>query len=72
MEHAMKVLERIVDRMRREILELRLNQLYSASIDREKAYDRIAREVVYWYLRKWAVSEKFVRLLMEMYVGCQH
>ncbi|XP_066964344.1 uncharacterized protein [Macrobrachium rosenbergii] len=42
-------------------------ELYCAFIDLEKAYDRIPREVMLWFLRKRKAQEKLVRLVEMVY-----
>ena len=45
--------------------------LYLAFIDLEKAYDRVPRSEVWRCMRGKGVSEKYVRLVQDMYDGAQ-
>ncbi|KAG8229533.1 hypothetical protein J437_LFUL009006 [Ladona fulva] len=45
--------------------------LHLMFINREKAYDRVARQEVWRCLRKKGVPEKYVRLVKEMYQGAK-
>ena len=38
-------------------------------IDLEKAYDRVLRDVLWWALKKKAVSLKYVSIIRDMYEG---
>ena len=40
-------------------------------IDLEKAYDRVPREEIWRCMRKRNVQEKYVKLIQDMYRGCQ-
>ena len=42
-------------------------ELFIAFVDLEKAYDRVPREVIHWYLRKRGVSENLVRVIKGLY-----
>ena len=44
-------------------------ELWMAFVDLEKAFDRVAREVVWWALRKVGVDEWLVNVIKAMYVG---
>ena len=44
-------------------------KLYFAFVDLEKAFDRVPKEVVRWFLRKLGVMEWLVRMAMDMYSG---
>ena len=44
-------------------------KLYFAFVDLAKAFDRVPREVVRWYLRKLGVMEWLVRMVKTMYSG---
>ena len=41
--------------------------LYLASIDLEKAFDRVPREVIWWSMRKLKIDEWLVRIVPSMY-----
>ena len=45
--------------------------LYMAFIDLEKAYDRVPRSEVWRCMREKGVSEKYVRLVKDMYDGAE-
>ena len=95
-EQVMKVLERIVDRLIRQVVSIDDSQfgfvpgrgttdaifvvrqlqekylaankrLYMAFVDREKAFDRVPRKVIWWAQRKLGVDEWIVRLVQGMY-----
>ena len=95
-EQVMKVLERIVDGLIRQVVSIDDSQfgfvpgrgttdaifvvrqlqekylaankrLYMASVDLEKAFDRVPRKVIWWALRKLGVDEWIVRLVQGMY-----
>ena len=40
-------------------------------IDLEKAYDRVPREEIWICMRERNVQEKYVKLIQDMYRGCQ-
>ena len=40
-------------------------------IDLEKAYDRVPREEIWRCMRERNVPEKYVKLIQDMYRGCQ-
>ena len=42
-------------------------KIYYAFVDREKAFDRVPREVVRWALRKLGVDEWLIRTVMALY-----
>jgi len=46
-------------------------KLNFASVDLEKAFDRVPREVTRWALRKVGVDEWLVKAVMAMYEGAQ-
>ena len=41
--------------------------LYMASVDLEKAFDRVPRDVIWWAMRKLGIDEWLVRLVQSMY-----
>jgi len=43
-------------------------ELHSMFIDLDKAYDRVPREELYWCMRTINVSEKYIRVVQEMYI----
>ena len=45
--------------------------LHYVFIDLEKAYYRVQREELYWCMRDNGVSEKYIRLVKEMYHQCE-
>ena len=42
-------------------------KIHCTFIDLEKAYDRVRREELVWCMRKKKVSEKYIRLVLDMY-----
>ena len=38
-------------------------------VDREKAFDRVPREVIWWSLRRKRVLEREIKAIMEMYTN---
>ena len=36
-------------------------------VDLEKAFDRIPRDLIWWYLRKKGVPEEYVQIVQDMY-----
>ena len=47
----------------------RQRELHLVFIDLEKAYDRVPRQEVWRCMREKGVSEKYVRLVQDMYAG---
>jgi len=45
--------------------------LYFGSVDLDKAFDRIPREVIRWAMRKLGVEEWLVSAIMTMYTGAK-
>ena len=81
-EHAMKVLERVIERRVRNIVKIdeifivhqvqekylaRNKELWMAFVDLEKAFDRVSREVVWRALRCLGVDEWIVSVIKAMY-----
>ena len=81
-EQVMKVLERVVEGLIRQRVEidaifivrqlqekhLAANKpLYMAFVDLEKAFDRVPRDVIWWAMRKLGIDEWLVRLVQSMY-----
>ena len=58
-----------VDRQWQERYLGNKKKLYFAFVDLEKAFDRVPREVVRWFLRKLGVMKWLVRMVMAMYSG---
>ena len=46
-------------------------RLYMASVDLDKAFDRVPRKVIWWALRQLGVEEWIVRLVQGMYTNAQ-
>ncbi|XP_061541504.1 uncharacterized protein LOC133407527, partial [Phycodurus eques] len=44
-------------------------ELHCVFVDREKAYDRVPREELWYCMRKSGVAEKYVRIIQDMYEG---
>ena len=42
-------------------------KLYFASVDLEKAFDRVPREIIWWAMRKLGIEEWLVRAVMSLY-----
>ncbi|XP_024025534.1 uncharacterized protein LOC112092777 [Morus notabilis] len=58
--HTMKLWERVIER------KLRATSTIS---DLEKAYDRVAMEVLWWVLEKRGVHVKYIKVIKDMYDG---
>ena len=56
----------VLRQLQEKMLE-KQKKIYVALLDLEKAYDRVPRDVVYWYLRKRGVPEKMVNLVKATY-----
>jgi len=46
-------------------------KLYFGSVDLEKAFDRVPKEVISWAMRKLGVEEWLVSAVMSMYAGAK-
>ena len=46
-------------------------RLYMASVDLEKAFDRVPKKVIWWVLRKLGVEEWIARLVQGMYANAR-
>ena len=46
-------------------------KLHCIFIDLEKAYNRVPREELVWCMRKKKVSEKYIRLVLDMYKNAE-
>ena len=46
-------------------------KLYFGSVDLEKAFDRVPREVIRWAMRRMGVEEWLVSAVMSMYTGAK-
>ena len=46
-------------------------ELHCAFVDLEKAYDRAPREELWYCMRKSGVTEKYVRVVQDMYGSCK-
>ena len=46
-------------------------KLYFGFVDLEKAFDRVAREVISWAMREMGVEEWLVSAVMSMYTGAK-
>ena len=47
------------------------NELHCVFIDLEKAYDRVPRQELWHCMRQAGVTEKYVRVVQNMYAGCE-
>jgi len=52
-----------------ENFRIKGKKLYFASVDLEKAFDRVPRKVISWAMRKLGVEEWLVSAVMSMYTG---
>ena len=46
-------------------------ELHCAFIDLEKAYDRVPRQELWHFMRQAGVTEKYIRVVKNMYTGCE-
>ena len=40
-------------------------------VDRENAYDRVPRELIWYWLRRKGVPEAYINIIRDMYAGCK-
>ena len=73
LEVGLKELEKVMDKRLRKVVTIEgtidamQGELFVASLDLEKAYDRVPRELVYWCIRKRGILEKLVRIVTASY-----
>ena len=61
---AIHILRKLIERFR-----VAKKDLYMVFINLEKAYDRVSRDVLWWVLKKKAVSLKYASIIRDMYEG---
>ena len=54
-----------------EKYEMARRVLYMVFVDLEKAFDRVPREVIWWWLRKKGVLEREIKAIMEMHTNIE-
>ena len=47
-------------------------ELYCVFVDLEKAYDNVPREHVWYYMIKYGLTEKYVRIVRNIMMTVQH
>ena len=45
-------------------------ELHMVFVDLEKAYDRVARELIWYSIRRKGVPEAYINIIRDMYAGC--
>jgi len=58
-------------RQMQENFRIKGKKLYFGSVDLEKAFDRVPKEVISWAMRKLGVEEWLVSAVMSMYAGAK-
>ena len=46
-------------------------ELHAVFLDREKAYDMVPRELIWYSLRRKGVPEAYINIIRDMYAGCK-
>ena len=47
------------------------NELHIVCVDREKTYDRVPMELIWYSLRRKGVPEAYINIIRDMYTGCK-